>query len=81
MGFGSGYGFGGLMGMAGGVLLMIGLVVLVVWLVSRATSHDHAPRSSNEQSEALDILRARFARGEISEAEYTQAVGVLRANR
>lgn len=83
MGFGSGfgYGFGGLLWMAGGVLLMVGLVVLVAWLVSRVTAHDQATRSPGEKTEALDILRARFARGEISEAEYSQAASVLRADR
>jgi putative membrane protein len=83
MGFGNGLGFGlgGVLWMLGGVLLVVGLVVLLVWAVSRATAHDAGARATMERTDALDILRARFARGEISEAEYTQAANVLRSER
>lgn len=82
MGYGSGLGFGfeGVLWMLGGILLVVGLVVLVVWAVSRATTHGGETKAP-ERPEALDILRARFARGEISEAEYKQAVDVLRTDR
>lgn len=83
MGYGTGLGFGlgGMFWMLGFVLLIVGLVVLVAWAVSRATTHDSGARPPVERTEALDILRARFARGEISEAEYTQAASVLRSDR
>ena len=83
MGFGTGLGsgFGGLLWMLGSLLVVAGLVVLVAWMVSRVTAHDHGTRTGGENTEALDILRARFARGEITEAEYTQAASVLRSNR
>jgi uncharacterized membrane protein len=83
MGFGTGLGFGlgGMLWVLGCILLIVGLVALVAWAVSRATAHDHRPAASHEGTEALDILRARFARGEISEAEYTQAANVLRSGR
>lgn len=82
MGFGNGldYGFGGVLWVLGCVLLVAGLVALVVWAISRATAHDREAKAP-ERPEALDILRARFARGEINEAEYTQATSVLRADR
>lgn len=82
MGFGNGfdYGFGGVLLVIGCILLVVGLVALVVWAVSRATAHDH--KAQTQQSpEALEILRARFARGEINETEYTQATNVLKAVR
>jgi putative membrane protein len=83
MGFGTGLGFGlgGILWMLGLVLLVVGLVVLVAWAVSRATAHNAELRTNGARTDALDILRARFARGEISEAEYTQAANVLRSER
>ena len=67
--------------MLGGILLIVGLVVLVVWAVSRATAANHGAAASPAGTDPLDILRARFARGEITEAEYTQAANVLKAGR
>lgn len=83
MGYGTGLGFGlgGMLWVLGCILLIVGLVALAAWAVSRATAHDHEPKAPAEGTEALDILRARFARGEISEAEYTQAANVLRIGR
>ena len=79
-GYGAGFGFGGALWVLGCVLLVVGVVALVAWAVSRMTSHDR-PGTAPERTEALDILRARFARGEMSEAEYTQAANVLRTDR
>ncbi len=83
MGYGTGLGFGlgGMLWVIGCILLIVGLVALVAWAVSRATAHDHGPAVAHEGTEALDILRVRFARGEITEAEYTQAASVLRSGR
>jgi putative membrane protein len=83
MGYGTGLGFGlgGMLWMLGGILLIVGLVVLVVWAVSRATVAGHATTASPDRTDPLDILRTRFARGEITEAEYTQAANVLKAGR
>ncbi len=76
---GYGYGFGGaagLLGGLGGILLLVGLVILVVWAVSRI-----APAASGvvtpAQPDALGLLRERFARGEITEAEFAEAKRVL----
>ncbi len=83
MGYGTGLGFGlgGMFWVVGLILLVVGLVVFVAWAVSRTTAHDAGARATVERTDALDILRARFARGEISEAEYTQAANVLRSER
>ena len=66
--------------MLGCIVLVVGLVALIVWAVSRATTHDHGTKAP-ERSEALEFLRGRFARGEITEAEYTLAANVLRTDR
>ena len=64
-----GWGAGNLMGWFGGGIMMIGfwavLIALVVWIV-REISGKH-PRSS---SSALDILKERYARGEIDKEEF-----------
>jgi putative membrane protein len=70
----SGWGWGGMM--VGGGVLMIAfwvvvillIVLLVRWLgVSAATHHPEQARPT-----ALDILRERYARGEIDKEEYEQ---------
>jgi putative membrane protein len=46
------------------------VMVLVVWLLVREPQRD-------EREEATAILRARFARGEISEEEFRRATAAL----
>jgi putative membrane protein len=53
---------------------IVGLVAMV-WLIVRG------PNERSVEQDALDILRARFARGEISQDEYEQARDVLLATR
>ena len=65
------YGFSGwwLMGMGMMVLFWVAILLLVVWVVrslfprERLSVHD----------QALETLRQRYAKGEISAAEYEQA--------
>lgn len=53
--------------------LVIALIVVVVWSVVRVTGQSQEPRSDA----SLDILRERFARGEISQSEFEDAKHVL----
>jgi Predicted membrane protein (DUF2078). len=46
-------------------------LVVMVWLITRS------PDARRGTQEPLEILRTRFARGEISQAEYEQARRVL----
>ncbi|WP_182200146.1 SHOCT domain-containing protein [Paraliobacillus salinarum] len=48
-----------------GLIILIGLVILVVWVVKNGSSE-----KSNQANNALDILKYRLAKGEISEEEY-----------
>ena len=41
----------------------------------------HSPYEHSTAEDAMTILRARFARGEISQAEFEQAKGALLADR
>jgi putative membrane protein len=74
-----GYGFdGGAFGwlwMFGGLLVMVGFVVLIVWAIS-AMSRGVVSREP-ERPAALDILRERYARGEITQQEFEQAKKTL----
>jgi len=74
-----GYGFDGgafaWMWMLGGLLAMVGFVVLIVWAVG-TVSRGGMSREP-ERPTALDILRERFARGEITQQEFEQAKKTL----
>ncbi len=63
--------------MIGGLLLIVGLAILVVWVVNRSSNPGRSSAPPTERSDALDILRERFARGEITEQEFEQAKRTL----
>jgi plastocyanin len=74
MGFGgSGYG-GAWLWMLAGVLFVVGIVLLVVWAIGAAVGR-------SDEDEAIALLRARFARGEIDPAAFEQARQTLGATR
>ncbi len=56
----------------GPIMMLVGIAVLVgiVLLVVRIARND-SPRVANRDP-AMEVLRERFARGEITEAEYNQ---------
>jgi putative membrane protein len=65
-GFGAGMGFGGIGMILIWIVLIVAAVVLVRWLVSGSRSRTDADRGGT----ALDILRERYARGEIDKNEF-----------
>ena len=67
-------GFGGL-GMLLGVVVWLAVVVLLVWGISSVFGQ----RTSDTQTEALEILKRRYAAGEISSAEFETARRALAA--
>ena len=72
-GYGLMAGFGWL-GMVVMALLWIGVIVLVVWGLTRVFS----TRQSTVDLDAEEILKRRYARGEISHTEFVQARDALR---
>ena len=74
---GWGMGFGGGLWMVGGLVLLIGIVVLVLWAIGGYSRAADRRTDSSSRPEPLGILRERFARGEITEAEFEQAKRIL----
>ena len=65
MGGGWGMGFGGPFAILFWILVIVSVVVLVKWLVDQSSA-------SKDKSPPLEILRERYARGEINREEYEQ---------
>jgi len=71
-----GYGYGGYGGMGGGygwmilpIIFCIGIILLGIFLFRRNSSQVQKNEYSKQNS-GLDILRERYARGEMDSAEY-----------
>ena len=86
MGYGAGlgFGFGGWLMMLGFFVVIVGAIVLVAWAVGRSaqssgSSQALPPRPAGQ--DALEVLRLRFARGEITEDQYRAAKATLEADR
>lgn len=72
MGFG--FGFGGMW--LGAILMLLfwaGVILLVVWAVRALFPR----QQQSDRDVALEVLRRRYAAGEISAAEYEQALQAL----
>lgn len=55
------------------MILVWGLIIwAVVMLIRMFSSHETDKHKSEKTDKALDILRERFARGEISKAEFEE---------
>ncbi|VBB45475.1 exported hypothetical protein [uncultured Desulfatiglans sp.] len=69
-GWGMGW-FGGIFMLAIWILIIVGLIFLIRWLVHNTRSDSHAS-SGGGSSRALDILKERYARGEIDRQEFEE---------
>lgn len=69
-GWGMGW-FGGIFMIALWVLIIVGLIFLIRWLVHKTRSESR-PESEGGSSRALDILKERYARGEIDRQEFEE---------
>ena len=64
-----GFGLGMLFNLIVSILVIAGLVLLVVWFVRQFGG---AARPVREEKAPLDILKERYARGEINREEFEQ---------
>jgi len=64
-----GFGFGGIFMILWWVIIIVGVIAVVRWLGQTSGSPGHGHSVGGSRS-AMDILKERYARGEIDEAEY-----------
>ncbi|MBB6215432.1 putative membrane protein [Anaerosolibacter carboniphilus] len=65
--------------MMGGGLFGLLIIGLIVYIIVERSSHGHAYREGYPiKNDALDILRERYARGEISDEEYEKKKNLLK---
>lgn len=64
----------GWLGMLTMLLFWVGVLALIVWGVANLLP----TRQVTTETDAVEIVRQRFARGELSREEYQQAVETLR---
>jgi len=77
-GFGNMYGMG--FGMGWGWIIGLLFIIGLVWLFIRVTGthqpyhypHHHSPAASQDVKSPVDILKERYARGEIDKEEFEQ---------
>jgi len=69
--------YGWMYGMGWSWLLLLGALGLVVWFVARGTPRGQAPLGQPPRESPEQVLKGRFARGEIDENEYRQRMKVL----
>jgi len=72
-GWGMGW-FGGIFMMIFWVLILVGLIFLIKWLIQ---STNRAKADAGNGNRALEILKERYARGEIDRAEFEEKKKVL----
>ena len=70
--WGWGHGFGGIFMVLWWVLVIVGIVALVKWLIESSALRGRNADRDGAGKTALDILKARYARGEIEQAEFEQ---------
>lgn len=66
------YGMNGMSwGMGFGWIIGIVVLVLIIWAITKGINANNNP-SANEKKSALDILKERYAKGEIEKEEFEE---------
>lgn len=60
----------GFWGMGWGWIIGLILLVLIIWMVARMGGRSNHPSGTSRGATPLDILKERYARGEIDKEEY-----------
>lgn len=64
--------YGNMMGFGGGIMMLLfwaAVIIFIVWAVKEIGGKNNGKRDSNS---ALDILKERYAKGEINKEEFEQ---------
>ena len=90
-GLGLGFGIGGWLMMLGGIAVVVGLVLVVAWAVGHVSGPSAAagtpaqtftvPSAAQAAPDAVEILRLRLARGEITPEEFAATKQALETAR
>lgn len=64
------WGIGWLIGLLLFVAFVVGLVIFMIWVVRQTQKGSSVSQSSQQTSSAENILKERYARGEITRGEY-----------
>jgi len=71
IGFGTGYGM--YFGMIFWVLILIGIIALVIWAIQKSGGANVVTQNES----ALDILKKRYAKGEIGKEEFEEKKNLI----
>jgi putative membrane protein len=71
-GFGSMGIFGPILNLVLSVGLIIGLVIFLVWIVRRLGTGTGISQADSRRNDSLDILKTRYAKGEITQQEFME---------
>jgi putative membrane protein len=75
------YGFGmGIFGMIFMTLIWILVIVALIYIIQAIMNKGGSTKTSKEMETAEEILKKRFAKGEMSIEEFEEAMAVLRKN-
>lgn len=69
---GMGFGVGWILMVLFWVLLIVAIAVLIKWLIAPSGSRSSSDAPSSSRRTALDILRERYARGEMDHEEFEE---------
>ena len=67
-----GWGAGSMMGFGGGIMMLlvwIAVIIFIVWIVKEVSGKN---KNSKTGENALDILKERYAKGEIDKKEFEE---------
>lgn len=72
-----GFGFNSLIMTIMMFIFWIGFIFLIVWLVKQSTNSINNGDSNTKTDSAMDILKERYAKGEIDKKEYEEKKKVI----
>lgn len=69
------------LGMAIGLIFLLILLALVIWLITAMTRKNSTGSANDPKSRSLEVLKERYARGEIGTEEYRERMRELEGDK